>query len=313
MVAFVIRRLLQGIPVLILASIAVFLILRLVPGDPATSLAGPDATPERVAEIRDQLGLNDALPVQYFRWVGQLLRGDLGTSIRGIEVSRLLKDSMPSTLELAVAAYLFAILLGIPLGVMAGANPRSGWDWALSFFTLISIGIPSFLTGILLLWLFGVQLGWLPTSGRVSLLSNPGQSIEHLILPAYALGGNLAAVLGRYTRTSVAEVMGQDYVRTARAKGLAGRQVVVNHALRNSLVPIVTITALQIGAVLAGAVVVEQVFTRPGMGRLVVEAIQNRDYVVVQSTLVVLVTIFVLVNLSADLAYGFLDPRIRRR
>ncbi len=313
MVAFVIRRLLQGIPVLILASIAVFLILRLVPGDPATSLAGPDATPERVAEIRDQLGLNDALPVQYFRWVGQLLRGDLGTSIRGIEVSRLLKDSMPSTLELAVAAYLFAILLGIPLGVMAGANPRSGWDWALSFFTLISIGIPSFLTGILLLWLFGVQLGWLPTSGRVSLLSNPGQSIEHLILPAYALGGNLAAVLGRYTRTSVAEVMGQDYVRTARAKGLAGRQVIVNHALRNSLVPIVTITALQIGAVLAGAVVVEQVFTRPGMGRLVVEAIQNRDYVVVQSTLVVLVTIFVLVNLSADLAYGFLDPRIRRR
>lgn len=313
MVAFVIRRLLQGIPVLILASIAVFLILRLVPGDPATSLAGPDATPERVAEIRDQLGLNDALPVQYFRWVGQLLRGDLGTSIRGIEVSRLLKDSMPSTLELAVAAYLFAILLGIPLGVMAGANPRSGWDWALSFFTLISIGIPSFLTGILLLWLFGVQLGWLPTSGRVSLLSNPGQSIEHLILPAYALGGNLAAVLGRYTRTSVAEVMGQDYVRTARAKGLSGRQVIVNHALRNSLVPIVTITALQIGAVLAGAVVVEQVFTRPGMGRLVVEAIQNRDYVVVQSTLVVLVTIFVLVNLSADLAYGFLDPRIRRR
>lgn len=313
MVAFVVRRLLQGIPVLILASIAVFLILRLVPGDPATSLAGPDATPERVAEIRGQLGLNDALPVQYFRWVGQLLRGDLGTSIRGIEVSRLLKDSMPSTLELAVAAYLFAILLGIPLGVMAGANPRSGWDWALSFFTLISIGIPSFLTGILLLWLFGVQLGWLPTSGRVSLLSNPGQSIEHLILPAYALGGNLAAVLGRYTRTSVAEVMGQDYVRTARAKGLAGRQVVVNHALRNSLVPIVTITALQIGAVLAGAVVVEQVFTRPGMGRLVVEAIQNRDYVVVQSTLVVLVTIFVLVNLSADLAYGFLDPRIRRR
>jgi peptide/nickel transport system permease protein len=313
MVAFVVRRLLQGIPVLIIASIAVFLILRLVPGDPATSLAGPDATPERVDEIRGQLGLNDSLPVQYVRWVGQLLRGDLGTSIRGLEVSRLLKDSMPSTIELAVAAYIFAILLGIPLGVLAGANPRTGWDWALSAFTLISIGIPSFLTGILLLWIFGVELGWLPTSGRVSFLSNPQQSLEHLILPAYALGGNLAAVLGRYTRTSVAEVMGQDYIRTARAKGLAGRQVIISHALRNSLVPVVTITALQIGAVLAGAVVVEQVFTRPGMGRLVVEAIQNRDYVVVQSTLVVLVTIFVLVNLSADLAYGFLDPRIRRR
>lgn len=313
MAAFVVRRLLQGIPVLILASIAVFLILRLVPGDPATALAGPDAPPERVAEIRDQLGLNDSLPVQYFRWVGQLAHGDLGTSIRGIQVSRLLKDSMPSTLELAVGAYIFAILLGIPLGVMAGANPRSGWDWALSAFTLISIGIPSFLTGILLLWIFGVELGWLPTSGRVSLFSNPEQSIQHLILPAYALGGNLAAVLGRYTRTSVAEIMGQDYIRTAKAKGLRQRQVIIRHALRNSLVPVVTITALQVGAVLAGAVVVEQVFTRPGMGRLVVEAIQNRDYVVVQSTLIVLVTIFVLVNLSADLAYGFLDPRIRRR
>ncbi len=313
MVAFVVRRLLQGVPVLLLASIAVFLVLRLVPGDPATSLAGPDATPQRVEEIRGQLGLNDSLPVQYVRWLGQLLRGDLGTSIRGIEVSRLLKDSMPSTLELAVAAYIFALMLGIPLGVMAGAHPRTGWDWTLSGFTLISIGIPSFLTGILLLWLFGVQLSWLPTSGRVSFFSNPGQSLEHLLLPAYALGANLAAVLGRYTRTSVAEIMGQDYIRTARAKGLAGRQVVVSHALRNALVPVVTITALQVGAVLAGAVVVEQVFTRPGMGRLVVEAIQNRDYVVVQSTLVVLVTIFVLVNLSADLAYGFLDPRIRRR
>lgn len=313
MVAFVIRRLLQGIPVLILASIAVFLILRLVPGDPATSLAGPDATPEQVAQIRQQLGLNDSIPVQYGRWVGQLARGDLGTSIRGIEVSRLLKDSMPSTLELAFVAYIFAILLGIPLGVMAGANPRSGWDWALSGFTLISIGIPSFLTGILLLWVFGVELGWFPTSGRVSLVSNPGESIQHLILPAYALGGNLAAVLGRYTRTSVAEVMGQDYIRTAKAKGLGRHVVIVRHALRNALVPVVTITALQVGAVLAGAVVIEQVFTRPGMGRLVVEAIQNRDYVVVQSTLVILVTIFVLVNLSADIAYGFLDPRIRRR
>jgi peptide/nickel transport system permease protein len=313
MLAFVIRRLLQGIPVLVLASIAVFLVLRLVPGDPAAALAGPDASPQRVAEIREQLGLNDSWPQQYVRWVGQLARGDLGTSLRGIEVSRLIKDSMPSTIELAVAAYLFAILLGIPLGVMAGANPRSGWDWALSFFTLISIGIPSFLTGILLLWIFGVELGWAPTSGRVSILHDPLGSVEHLVLPAYALGANLAAVLARYTRTSVSEIMGQDYIRTATAKGLARRNVVARHALRNALVPVVTITALQVGAVLAGAVVVEQVFTRPGMGRLVVDAIQNRDYIVVQSTLVVLVTIFVLVNLSADLAYGFLDPRIRRR
>lgn len=313
MVSFVMRRVLQGIPVLFVASLAVFFILRLVPGDPAVALAGSDATPQRVAEIRDQLGLNDSLPVQYVRWMGQLARGDLGKSIRGIPVSRLIKDSMPSTIELAVAAYLFALLLGIPLGVMAGANPRSIWDWLLSGFTLISIGIPAFLTGILLLWVFSVQLGWFPTSGRVSFFSDPLDSVHHLALPAYALGANLAAVLGRYTRTSISEIMGHDYIRTARAKGLTRRQVVVSHALRNSLIPVVTITALQVGAVLAGSVVVEQVYTRPGMGRLIVESIQNRDYIVVQSTLIVLVTIFVAVNLVADLAYGFLDPRIRRR
>ena len=313
MAAFVVRRLLQGVPVLFLASVAVFLVLRLVPGDPAQSLAGADASPERVAEIRTQLGLNDSWPEQYVRWISQVLRGDLGTSLRGIEVSRLIKDSMPSTIELAITAYIFAILLGIPLGVMAGANPRSLWDWALSLFTLISIGIPAFLTGILLLWIFGVELGWLPTAGRVSFVQDPFRSAEHLLLPAYAVGANLAAVLARYARTSVSEIMGQDYIRTAKAKGLTRRNVIVGHALRNAMVPIVTITALQIGTVLAGAVVIEQVYTRPGMGRLVVDAIQNRDYVVVQSTLVILATIFVIVNLSADLAYGFLDPRIRRR
>lgn len=313
MLAFVVRRVLQGLPVLVLASVAVFLVLRLVPGDPAVALAGSDATPARIQEIREQLGLNDSIPVQYARWVGQLARGDMGKSIRGIPVSRLLGDSMPSTIELATAAYVFAVLLGIPLGVMAGANPRSAWDWALSGFTLVSIGIPAFLTGILLLWVFGVELGWFPTAGRVSFFSDPLASMHHLALPAYALGANLAAVLGRYTRTSIAEIMGYDYIRTARAKGLAPRQVVMSHALRNSLVPVVTITALQIGAVLAGSVVVEQVYTRPGMGRLIVDSIQNRDYVVVQSTLIVLVTIFVLANLAADIAYGFLDPRIRRR
>lgn len=312
MLAFVARRALQSIPVLLLASMAVFLILRLVPGDPASALAGPDATEERVAEIREELGLNDSIPVQYLMWIGDLSRGDLGTSIRGVEVSRLITDALPSTIELAIAAYLVAIALGIPLGVMAGANPRSRWDWGLSAFTLATIGVPSFLTGILLLWIFGVELGWLPTSGRVSFLSDPIGSVEHLALPAYALGANLAAVLARYTRTSVSEIMGQDYIRTAKAKGLARRNVIVRHALRNAMVPIVTITALQVGAVLAGAVVVEQVFTRPGMGRLVVEAIQNRDYVVVQSTLIILVTIFVFVNLFADLMYGVLDPRIRR-
>jgi peptide/nickel transport system permease protein len=298
----------------LLSSICVFLVLRLVPGDPADALAGQDATPERVAEIRGQLGLDKPVLQQYVQWLGDLARGDMGTSLRsGIPVSRLLKLSIPPTLELALVAYLIALSIGIPLGVMAGANPRTFWDWLLSVYTMVTIGIPSFLSGILLLWLFGVVLGWLPTSGRVAFTDNPVSSVKHLALPAFALGSGLAAVLARYTRTAVAGVMEHDYIRTARAKGLTERVVVLRHALRNSLIPIVTVAALQAGGVMAGAVVIEQVFTRPGMGRLVVEAIQNRDYMVVQSALIVLVTIFVMVNLAADIAYGFLDPRIRRR
>ena len=290
-----------------------FLVLRLVPGDPASALAGENSTPERVAEIRHQLGLDAPLPQQYVAWIGDLAQGNLGTSLHNnLPVSRLLKESLPPTLELAVVAYIIALSIGIPLGVMAGANPRSFWDWLLSGYTLVTIGIPSFLHGILLLWVFSVILGWFPTSGRVALTEHPIASLHHLALPAVALGTGLAAVLARYTRTAVSEVMGHDYIRTAKAKGLSPRVVVMRHAVRNSLIPIVTVAALQAGGVMAGAVVVEQVFTRPGMGRLVVEAIQNRDYMVVQSSLVVLVTIFVLVNLVADISYGFLDPRVRR-
>jgi peptide/nickel transport system permease protein len=314
MITYIGGRILQAIPVLLLASIAVFLVLRLVPGDPAVALAGEDASDERVQQIREQLGLTDALPVQYVRWLGNLVRGDMGESFRTrLPVSRLLSISLPPTIELTLAAYPIALAIGIPLGVLAGMRPRSFWDWGLSGYTLISIGIPNFLLGILFLYVFAVQLGWLPAAGRVSFFDDPVQSLRHLFLPALALGSGLAAVLARYTRTAVSEVMGQDYIRTARAKGLAGSTVVMRHALRNSLIPVVTIAALQVGNLLAGAVVVEQVFTRPGLGRLVVEAIANRDYLIVQSTLVVLVTIFVAVNLAADIAYGFLDPRVRRR
>lgn len=314
MVAFIVARILQAIPVLLIASIAVFLVLRMVPGDPAETLAGEEATPERVQEIREQLGLADSLPAQYVRWLGDLARGDLGTSFRnGLSVARLLRLALPPTIELAIAAYVVALCVGIPLGVLAGVAPRSFWDWLLSGYTLVTLGIPNFLVGILLLWWFTVEIHWFPTAGRVAFTDNPVESLKHLVLPALALGGGLGAVLARYTRTAVAEVMGQDFVRTARAKGLPERLVVIRHALRNSLIPVVTIVALQVGQLLAGAVVVEQVFTRPGLGRLVVDAIQSRDYLIVQSSLVVLVTVFILANLSADIAYGFLDPRVRRR
>lgn len=314
MLGYLVGRLAQAVPVLILASLAVFLVLRLVPGDPADALAGEDASPAEVDAIREQLGLKDPIPVQYGRWIGDLLRGDLGVSIRtGIPVSRLVKLAFPPTIELAVASYVVAILIGIPLGTVAGVRPRSLWDWFLSFFTISTLGVPNCLLGVLLLWLFSVNLHWFPVSGRVSIFDDPIQSIKHLALPAFALGSGLAAVLARYTRTTVQEAMGQDYIRTARAKGLSPRHVVVRHALRNSMIPVVTIMALQVGGILAGAVVIERVFTRPGLGRLVVDAIQNRDYLIVQSTLVILVVIFVAVNLAADIAYGFLDPRVRRR
>lgn len=314
MIGYLLGRIAQAIPVLFLASIAVFLVLRLVPGDPADAIAGEDASPQEVDAIREELGLKDPLPIQYGRWIADLARGDLGTSVRtGVPVRRLLSLSLPPTIELAVASYVIAVLVGIPLGTIAGVRPRSAWDWMLSFYTIGTLGVPNFLLGVLLLWGFAVKLGWFPASGRVAFTDDPVESLKYLVLPASALGSGLAAVLARYTRTTVQEAMGQDYIRTARAKGLGGRDVVIRHALRNSLIPVVTIMALQVGQILAGAVVIERVFTRPGLGRLVVDAILNRDYLIVQSTLIILVVIFVGVNLVADIAYGVLDPRVRRR
>lgn len=313
MLSYVLRRLIQAIPVLVLASVAVFLILRLIPGDPADTIAGENATPEEVDAIREQLGLNDPIPVQYISWITDLLQGELGTSIRtGVPVSELLRLAMPPTLELAFASYVIALVIGIPLGTIAGVRPRSIWDWGLSFYTIGTLGVPNFLLGVLLLWGLSVNLGWFPASGRVSFFEDPIGSLEYLFLPSLALGSGLAAVLARYTRTTVQQAMGQDYIRTARAKGLSSSAIVIRHALRNSMIPIVTIVALQVGNIMAGAVVIERVFTRPGLGRLVVDAIQNRDYLIVQSTLIILVVIFVGMNLLADLAYGFLDPRVRR-
>jgi peptide/nickel transport system permease protein len=307
-------RLLQTIPVLLLASIFVFLILRLIPGDPAALLAGQDATPEQVQQLRIQMGLADPLPLQYTRWLGDVLHGNLGTSLAsGLPVSRLLEVAVKPTVELVVVAYPLALLIGIPLGVKAGVSQGSLADWLLTGYSTLALGIPSFLVGILLLYLFSVELGWLPSSGQVSFAEDPLEALRHLVLPAIALGGAVAAVLARYTRTAIMSVMDQDHIRTARAKGLSNSQVVYRHALRASLIPIVTIAALQVGQLLAGAFVVEQIFTRPGLGRLMVDAIQGRDYIVVQSTLLLLVVTFVGVNLVADVAYGFLDPRLRQR
>jgi len=306
------RRLIEAVPVVVLASIFVFAILQAVPGDPAANLAGTDASDVDVQIIRVRLGLDKPVHQQYLIWAGNALRGDLGTSFRASRpVFDLIRQAMGPTIELTLAAFCLELLIGIPLGVIAGVRPHSRWDWGLSGVTIVGIAIPHFVLGLVLLYLLSFRLGWLPVGGRVSFTEDPGEALRYLILPTFVLGITGASVLARFVRTSVAQVMHQDYIRTGRAKGLRERRVVVRHALRNGLIPVVTILALQIAGLLAGSVVIENVFSRPGIGRLVVGSIQARDYPAVQGTLLLLVVLFVMANLLADLCYGVIDPRIR--
>ena len=309
---YLFRRAAEALVVVFLASIAIFLIIRLIPGDPAVQVAGVDATPEQVEEIRESLGLNRPLLTQYTSWMGGVFQFDFGKSFtKRVPVEDLIRQSFPPTLELAVSAYMFALVIGIPLGIAAAIWAGKAPDVLASIYNLLTLGIPNFVLGIILLWVFAVELDWFPVSGRVSITDDPIAAIHRLVLPAMSLGAIIAAILARFIRASVDEVLAQDYIRTARAKGLAERVVILRHALRNALIPVVTIIALQVGTVMAGAIVVEIVFTRPGFGLLMVDAITGRDYLLVQAMLAILVLIFVAANAAADIAYGFLDPRIR--
>lgn len=312
MAVFVMRRLAATMPLVLAASFLVFFAMELVPGDPAELLAGEDATPQRVAEIRAELGLDRPLPARYAEWLSGALRGDLGTSLsRGMPVRDLIGSALPPTLELAVAAFALALLLGVPAGALqAAAGGRL--DGALSAAASVVISVPAFVVGTLLLWVFAIELGWLPASGRVALAEDLAGGLRSLALPAATLAVSMGAVLARFTRGSLAGVLAQEYIRTARAKGLAERTVVVRHGLRNAAAPVATIAALQFGQLLTGAIVVEQVFTRPGVGYLAVTAIRQRDVPLVQGIVVVFVLVFVAVNLAADLAAGAADPRLRR-
>lgn len=313
MITYIAARISQSLPVLLLASVAVFLVVRLVPGDAAELAAGENAPPSRVAEIRADLGLDQPLPVQYGRWLSRVARGDLGTSFdKGLPVQRLIRLALPPSVELTLLAFPLALMIGVPVGALAGLRPRSPVDWLASGWAVLALGVPGFVVATLALWLFAVQLDWLPASGRIALFTDPLGGLRTGILPAVSLALAPAAVLARFTRTSVSQVQRLDYVRTARAKGLAEQRVLWRHMLPNALVPLITVSTLQLGQMLTGAVVIEQVFTRPGMGRLMLAAVQNRDYPVVQGGLLVLVIIFVAVNLAADVAYGLVDPRMRR-
>ena len=314
MATFLIGRFGQGVLVVLLASVLVFLVMRLIPGDPAALAAGQDATPADVEAVRERLGLNDPLVKQYVDWLSGALQGDFGRSIgRSRPVGELMRSAALPSAELAVAGYLFALAFGIPLGLLAGLKPGGVWDYIATGFTMTTLGIPNFVLGILLIWVLGVELDWLPITGRVAIDEDPVQAIKFLIMPMIAVGAGTAAVLARFVRASVMETLNQDFVRTARAKGLRERTVVLRHALRAALIPVITVAALQIGFLISGAVIVEVVFARPGFGNLIIAGVRSRDYQLIQGMLVVLVTVFVVVNLLADIAYGLADPRIRRQ
>lgn len=306
------RRLAQLVPVLFIVSVIIFAVTMLLPGDPALSVVGEYATEEQLERAREQYGLDRPLPVQYLRWVERLASGDLGRSIRTREpVATLIGDRLPVTVELALLSILVAVAIGVPLGALAATRQNSWVDAGASFLAMASLAVPNFWAGILFIMLFTLTLGWLPPSGYVPFLADPVENLRLMIMPSLTLGTALAALIMRQTRASVLNVLGEDYVRTARSKGLSDRRVLLGHVLRNALIPVATITGLQIGKVLSGAVIVETVFSLPGIGELVVTAIFARDYPVVQACVLLIVILIMAVNVVVDIVYTLLDPRIR--
>ena len=305
MLTYVGRRILAVVPVLFGVTLAVFSMLFLVPGDPVKiMLAEFVTTPDQIAQMRAQLHLDEPVLKQYGRFVGSALRGDLGVSIRSRRpVTAEITENIGSTGQLALASMLVAIGLGVPLGLLAALGRNSWLDVAAMVVALLGVAMPSFWLGFLLIFVFSLHLGWLPATG--------GGDLPHLVMPAVALGMIAAAIIARLTRSSMLEVLGQDYVRTARAKGLGSGSVIVRHALRNALIPVVTVFGLQFGNLLAGAVIVETVFSRPGLGRLIVGGILAKDFPLVQGTVLFVAAAYVLINVVVDVAYAYVDPRIR--
>ena len=312
MYRYLVARLVQLFFVLLFLSIIVFTIVRLIPGDPAAVMLGTEATPAAVAQIRQEMGLDASIPVQYVRWLQHVLQGNFGTSwVSKKPALELIVGALPVTLQLVGAAFLVALLIAAPAGILAAIRPRSWIDQGSTAFALLGISMPSFWLGIMLVLLFALELRWLPPSGYLPLTADPWGALRATALPALTLGVALAAPLTRFLRSGMLDVLALDYVRTARAKGLPEGRVIARHALKNALLSVVTVLGLQIGALLGGSIVIEQVFAWPGIGRLSLAAIQQRDYGVVQGIVLFVATGFVLVNFLVDLVYLYLDPRIR--
>jgi len=311
MLSFIGRRLLIAIPTILLISIFVFFLQKLLPGDPVLALAGEDRNPEILEFLREKYRLNDPLYVQYFHWIGKALQGDLGMSLRTRQpVLELLGQKLPVTLQLATMALIIAVMIGIPAGIISAYHKGTWIDWLANIVALSGLSVPNFWLGIMMILLVSVKLGWLPASGYQPFFEDPLQSIRTMLMPAFVLGTGLAATLMRHTRSAMLGVLQSDYVRTARAKGLVERTVVIKHAMRNALIPIVTVVTLLFGELLAGAVLTEQIFTIPGFGKLVVDAVFNRDYAVVQGIVLCTAIAFILMNILADALYRVLNPRM---
>lgn len=332
MLRYISKRLLDLVPVILGITLLVFLFLQLIPGDPAIVLLGQRATPTQIEALREQMGLNEPLPLQYLAFLGKLLRFDFGRSIiSGIPITQEIAVRWPATFELSVAAMIVAMVLGIPAGIIAAVR-KNGWIDNIAMSTsLLGVSLPVYWLGLLLIYLFAVNLRWLPPSGRLSVgvdfrpftgfylldtllqfnFTAFGDVLVHLILPAITLGTIPLAIIARITRSAMLEVLSQDYIRTARAKGLMERWVIMKHALKNALLPVVTIVGLQFGTLLSGAILTETIFSWPGIGSWIYEGILNRDYPVVQGGVVFVAIVFVLINLLVDISYAFLDPRIQ--
>jgi peptide/nickel transport system permease protein len=312
MTGIIVSRLLSALPILLIVSLITFAMIHLIPGDPAAAIAGLSATPEQIANIRHDLGLDQPLATQFVRWYANLLHGDLGRSLLlGQPVLEATLFRLPVTIGLSLYALVITLVIGLVTGVLAALRQNTWVDQAAMMFAMIGISLPNFYLGLLMIILFAVDLGWLPSGGYVSLWDNPLGWLAGMTMPAVSLALLLAGLLARITRSTMLEVLRQDYIRTARAKGLPRRLVVVKHALSNALIPIVTVIGIIVSLLISGSVVTETLFSIPGVGQLLTQAVLNRDYPMVQGGLLIVTALLVLVNIGVDVIYAFLDPRVR--
>lgn len=312
MIPFAAKRIVQSVPVLLLASLIIFMLIRSIPGDPASVYAGTDAAPETIERVRHAFGLDRPWPVQYVLWLWNTVQGNLGTSFAsGIGAAGLIGGAAPATLQLTTFAAGFALVIGVLFGSLSAVNAGRWFDKLVSAYNVVGLSVPDFWLGFLFILLFAVELNWLPAGGRVPLTESPAMSLASLVLPAIALGWRHSSIVARFTRTSTMEVLSEDYVRTAKAKGLGTTSMVRHHLIKNAMIPVLPVLGIEIGRLFAGAVIIESVFAWPGLGRLLISSVGNRDYAVLQALLILYVGIFLLSSLVVDLLQAAFDPRIR--